>query len=177
VSSLAYFKSLLQLIKIPHLRDHLILGLISSLSAGTDEIGRACTEAVVITLLEQESPARFPLILSMIMFLIRHLDRLSKQDDRDVVPALDFLTFLLDHVLPLAGSDGHTEVDCNQLWGTSQKVHGPSASIARLEAMVRLYTTFSSIADLRIKALDRLSRMLLHRWPKVCKSRVLYEVI
>lgn len=51
-----------------------------------------------------------------------------------------------------------------------QKAHFKSSSIARLEAAIKAYATLSRFESLRVDVFKKLAGMLLHPFPRVCRS-------
>ncbi|KAI1624687.1 armadillo-type protein [Exophiala viscosa] len=163
VSSISYFRQLLELLPNKAFREDLFLGLVSSATAGTEDICRAASSAFVAYMqhLDKVTGAG-DLGNAISRTILDKLDASALQDDRHLVPLLEFLCFMLDQDLFYAELN-----DARDIWAIMQKVHGPSSSLSRVEASLNCYSRLLMIEKYRTRALDKLTRQLLHRWPKV----------
>ncbi|KIV87718.1 hypothetical protein PV11_03247 [Exophiala sideris] len=163
VSSISYFQQLLELLPTKSFREDLLLGLVSSATSGTEDICRAASSAFVAYMqqLDNDTGAG-DLGKAISLTILDKLDTSAPQDDRHVVPLLDFLCFMLDQDLFFSELDGARDI-----WAIMQKVHGPSSSLSRVEASLNCYSRLLMTETYRTRALDKLTRQLLHRWPKV----------
>lgn len=107
--------------------------------------------------LDDESRKRMTEKVSSIV--LNQLGHNALQDDRQVVPLLHFLCFLMDQDLLVETS--------TDIWAIMKKVHGPSSSLPRIEAAMNCYSRMLAMDHYQKQAMDKLTRQLLHRWPKV----------
>lgn len=164
---MSYFQQLLQLLPNKAFQEDLLLGLVSSATAGTEDICRAASSAFVAytQLLDNDTTGADDLGKAISWTILDKLDTNAAQDDRHMIPLLDFLCFMLDQDMFFAELD-----DAHDVWAIMQKVHGPSSSLPRIEACLNCYSRLLMIERYRTRALDKLTRQLLHRWPKVTFS-------
>lgn len=144
----------------------LVIGLVTSTAASTEEVARASSEALVAFIQQQDMNTQQMLTHSIIDSVATYATSSAKDDDRDIVSAIDFLSFLVEQVLACEWGEEYCRRS-DQLWDTCQKLHPPSASMMRIEALVRLYSSLALVDAYRTRVLDKLTRLLLHRWPKV----------
>ncbi len=140
-------------------QQQVLLGLVSSATSGTEDVCRAASNAFLLYMQLLDNERRNDLAKAATSIILRQLDENATQDDRQVVTLLDFLCFLMDQSLLLN--------DSWDIWATMQKVHGPTSSLQRIEAALNCYSRLLSIDAYRTRAMDKLTRQLLHRWPKV----------
>lgn len=172
VSSGAYYRQLMELLKFGWLQEQLVIGLSSSAAGSTDEIGRACCSAFAAFVLAQNPDIRAELTDRIAVLLLKHLDNIAPQDDRVVLPALEFLTFMIDqNFIPEHSLLGRDAAGCD-VWNVMQKVQTATSTMVRVEAATRLYSALAMYEPFQAKALDKLTRQLLHRWPKVRQSDI-----
>ncbi|OAG44468.1 hypothetical protein AYO21_01464 [Fonsecaea monophora] len=167
VLSVTYFQQLMDLISIPWVQRDLILGLASSATSGTEDLCRAASNAFVLHMQSLDSRTQIRLSETVSTIVVEELALNAQQDDRQVVPLLDFLCFIIDQNLFTVDSSERSDTAKANLWTVMQKVHGPMSSLQRIEASLNVYSRMLSMDAYRIKALDKLTRQLLHRWPKV----------
>lgn len=179
VSSVIYFHQLMHLLPVEWAQKHLIFGLVLSATSGTEDICRAASNAFVAYLQPLDPYTRRELVTAISSILVDEIEHRSTDEDRHVVPLLEFLCFLVDQGLfDLAlvtlseCGDGEKErredgTVTRDLWSLMQKIHGPTSSLARIEASLNVYSRLLTIDTYRSRALDKLTRQLLHRWPKV----------
>lgn len=166
VSSVFYYQGLLTLFHIDWLRKHMILGFTSSATGGTEAIGRPSCHALVGFLWTQPETQRTLYSGEISKILFEHLATIAGQDDREVIPFLDFLALLVCNDV-LQFESVHLKMPPERVWSIIQQVHIPSAAIPRLEAILRIYSALSSIKNYKAAALEKTTRLLLHRYPKV----------
>ena len=167
LASTAYFQQQMQLLSIPWAQKHLILGLISSATSGAEEICRAACTAFLLYIQSLEPALCKELVATTWNIILEELATKSTPDDRQVVPSLDFLCFMIDQDLvsaELLAESGNPLLD---VWKIMQNIHTSSSSLQRVEASLNVYARLLSIERYRDRALDKLTRQLLHRWPKV----------
>ena len=144
---------------------HIILGIVSSAAAGTEDLGRASRSAIVSYVHDQ------PEVLQMdmcILFFTTLLDQLEvAAEDRLVVPTMEVLAFLIEQDVLIECRTRNLQDYHSMLLQKMQKVHQPSSSLQRVEAALRIYSCLAVVQETRTKALEKLTRMLLHRHPKV----------
>ncbi|KAJ9604277.1 hypothetical protein H2200_011111 [Cladophialophora chaetospira] len=167
VASYAYFQQLVHVLSVPWAQRHLILGLISSATSGSEDICRAASGAFISYMHTMEPVHREALIATVSQTVLEELVSRAAEDDRHVVPLLDFLCLMIDQnlfsaVLLTESNDGDWD-----FWTTMQTIHGPTSTLPRIEASLNVYSRLLSIGGYRGRALDKLTRQLLHRWPKV----------
>jgi tubulin-specific chaperone D len=176
VSSVTYFEQLMRLLSVPWARRHLVLGLVSSATAGTEDICRAASVAFVSYLRTLEFEPRAKLIDMVSAIVLEELGSNSSEEDRHVVPLLEFCCFMIDQNL------FHFEliIQPNEsrpgFWDIMQSVHNTASSMQRIEASLNVYLRLLSVDDYRTRALDKLTRQLLHRWPRVRYAFLMFPV-
>ncbi|KIW64745.1 hypothetical protein PV04_09656 [Phialophora macrospora] len=167
VSSVAYFQQLIPLLSVPWARRHLILGFVSSANSGTEDICRAASTAFVSYIQSLEQAQAEESVARVSTIIMEELAARATEDDRHVLPLLDFLCFMLDaDLLPTNLFVQSKNVDWD-IWNIMQSIHSPSSTLQRIESSMNVYSRLLSIDDYRVRALDKLTRQLLHRWPKV----------
>lgn len=179
VSTQAYFFALIKpLLRCDDdlVRRELVRGLASSAAGTTEEIGRACCAALVRYRLgfgagEARERAGREAVWAVLANLegpdgvTKVVANSTAMDDHMVIPMLELLSFLLGQDF-LSASAARTE-NAEVLWTTTQKVHMATASMERTDALIKLYQSLLAFPVLRSRALDKLTRFLLHRYPKV----------
>ena len=154
---------MLDLLQVQWLQKHLILGLVSSAAAGTEDIGRASCEALVSFLLALSETSRASISKVISDVLLQQLSISATTDDRHVVPTMEFLAFLLEqHLLSHDPSNA-----VGDIWNVMETVNAPPASIQRLETITKIYSALCVTERHKTRAVDKLTRLLLHRYPKV----------
>ncbi|KIW40175.1 uncharacterized protein PV06_07397 [Exophiala oligosperma] len=159
VSSISYFLELLKLLQISSFREHLLTGFVSSATSGTEDICRAASNAFVTYMQQLDDESRKRTTEKVSSIILDQLNQNALQDDRQVVPLLQFLCFLLDQNLLIEASA--------DIWAIMKKVHSPNSSLSRIEAAMNCYARLLAIGHYQRQAKDKLTRQLLHRWPKV----------
>ena len=159
VSSIEYYLQLFELLSVWWLQKYIIAGLVSSAAAGTDDIGRASRGALTLHTLHKNRSQQQPVLDSIFACLIEHLEQ-TVADDREAIPAMETVAFFLEQQL-----DNATESSTKVL-RVMQRAHTPTSTIQRLEAATKVYSALCN-TDQRKVALDKLTRLLLHRYPKV----------
>src|SRR5271156_6096602 len=121
---------MLDLLQVQWLQKHLILGLVSSAGAGTEDIGRASCEALVSFLLALSGTSRASISKVISDVLLQQLSISATTDDRHVVPTMEFLAFLLEqHLLPTHNLSNAVGDNITDIWNVMETVHAPTASI------------------------------------------------
>ena len=167
VSSPAYYGVVCSLFAVDWLQASLVIGLTSSAVGSTEDIGRACCEAIVTWLLAQTQSDRLEYSQRFVRILLRRLLSVARQDDHEVMPFVDMLMFLLSTGLIDLESHNTIVTGADDICDTLAIVQGTSASVPRLEALLRVFSLLCTSQTSRGFALDRISRLLLHRYPKV----------
>ncbi|KAL2438353.1 hypothetical protein ABEF95_007533 [Exophiala dermatitidis] len=167
VSTEPYFQDLMELLSLEWLREPLVLGLVSSATSGTEVICRAASNAFVWYMQGLDEGQRESLSSLVSSIVLKQLAIDEAQDDRQVVPLLDFLCFMMDEGLFAKQSTADSPKGPGNVWTIIQQVLGPSPSLQRIEASLNLCSRLVASKDYRTRALDKLTRQLLHRWPKV----------
>lgn len=166
----------MKLLKVPWAQNSLVEGIVSSVTSGSEDISRAAGTALVLSLEDLDPGKRNELMTAISSIVAKLLAERTTEDDRQIVPVLDFLCFLMDQDLfstRLIQGPGEDTID---LWIIMQKIHGPSSSLQRTEASLNIYSRLLSFDNYQVRALDKLTRQLLHRWPKVV-SRPIFEPV
>ena len=159
VSSVDYYLQLFELLDVEWLRKYVVAGLVSSAAAGTEDIGRASRSALTKHMLSEINEHSESGAESITICLIEHLEQ-TVADDREAVPAMETVAFVLEQQL------GGVTVASSKALRVMQKAHTPTASIQRLEAAIKVYSALCNTDQKQI-ALDKLTRLLLHRYPKI----------
>ncbi|EXJ84183.1 hypothetical protein A1O3_04850 [Capronia epimyces CBS 606.96] len=167
VSTIPYFQQLMELLSLDWSRKPLIMGLVSSATSGTESICRAASNAFAWYLQALDHGKRDMLSAATSSFILEQLATGAALDDRQVVPLLDFLCFMMDQGLVSFQPITEPEDNAQDIWTIMQTIHGPSSSLQRTEASLNIYSRLLAADSFRSKALDKLTRQLLHRWPKV----------
>lgn len=159
VSSTEYYLQLFELLDVEWLQKYIIAGMVSSAAAGTEDIGRASRSALTIHILNEDGGKQELEQDSTFSCLIEHLEQ-TIADDREAIPAMEILAFFLEQQL------GNATASCTKVPRVMQKAHTPNSTIQRLEAAIKIYSALCG-TDERKTALDKLTRLLLHRYPKI----------
>jgi tubulin-specific chaperone D len=159
VSSVEYYFQLFQLLDVEWLQKYVIVGMVSSAAAGTEDIGRASRSALATHMLHEMSQLPRPATGSITDRLIEHLEQ-TVADDREAVPAMEILAFVIEQQLAEVTSAP------SKALRVMQKAHTPTSSIQRLEAAIKVYSALCN-TDQKNVAIDKLTRLLLHRYPKI----------
>lgn len=170
ISSFAYYRQLMELLKVDWLFDDTLLGLVGSIAGGADDISQIASGALISLFAEQNEFDRRGLLKDVVYFLVRQLKMAANQEDREVVPLLDVLCLVRENFIEDTNSVlQHEDLDILSLFDSLQT---PVADIPRISSLIRLLSTLSSISQFRDKSVDRISRKLLHRWPRVRQAAV-----
>jgi len=170
ISSFAYYRQLTELLKADWLFADTLLGFIASVAGGADDISQTATGALISFFGEQDESDRRRLLRGVITLLVRQLKAAADQEDREVVPLLDTLCLMREQFIEDTDSVfRHEGLDLLSLYDSLQT---PVADIPRIVSLIRLLSTLSSITQFRVMAADRISRKLLHKWPKVRQAAV-----
>jgi hypothetical protein len=167
VSSVAYFQQLMRLLSVPWAQRHLILGFVSSATAGNEDICRSASTAFVSYIQSLEPAKGEESVAGVSTIILEELASRATEDDRHVLPLLDFLCFMIDEDLFPTNLFAQSNNVDRDIWNTMQRIHSSSSTLQRIESSMNVYSRLLSIDDYRVRALDRLTRQLLHRWPKV----------
>ena len=167
VSSETYFKRLMPLLQIETLQKEIFVGLSSSIGGGTDDVCRACCSALLSSISEVEVERRMELVVQLTSSLLHHLHSLVKKEDHEMIPALHMTTFFVEQGLVAKSLLAGAQNGMSGIWEILQTMHLANASMERFGALIKLYQALLNISDLRDRSLDKLTRQLLHRYPKV----------
>ncbi len=167
VSTVAYFQQLMPLLAVPWAQRHLLLGLISSATSGTEDICRAASGALISYVQTVELPQSGQVVSVVSKTVLEELASVATEDDRHVVPLLDFFCLMVDQDFFTSELLTHPENADQDIWRIMQRIHGPSSTLQRIEASLNVYSRLLCTDVYRPRALDKLTRQLLHRWPKV----------
>jgi tubulin-specific chaperone D len=167
LSSEAYFIQVVSLLRVEKLQGQVLRGLSSSIGGGTEDICRACSVALLGWIMVMEQGERDRTTRSITISVCKYLEGLKEGEDKDVVPGLTFTTFLLEQNLlsnqVLEGSDNGSVA----VWTSVSKLHVQNVSMERLAALIQFYAALVRTSVHRNPALDKLTRQLLHRYPKI----------
>ena len=166
-SSEAYFKMLMPSLQIESLRKEILIGLSSSIGGGAEDICRACSSALMHWTFELDHASRAAFIDQLSESMVRYLHSLDGEEDRKIIPALEFLAYLVDQELISENFLLGAHNDKIGIWGSLQRLHVANVTMERLGALITAYRALLAIPDLRARSLDKLTRQLLHRYPKV----------
>lgn len=165
VSSVDYFRQLLALLDIPDLLSDLAVGLAASIGGGTDDVSRAASSALVEYLIDPSAHGREQELHAIIVALSRYVEAHASQNGRDILPAIDTIRLLLEQCSAYLVKEPVTitssiEAMLNEL----QRLPG---DISKLEAIIRLWATLAEIDGCEVEMLDKCSRKLSHKWPRI----------
>ena len=165
VSSTAYYRQILELLEVDWLQAHIIEGIVSSATAGTEVLGVASRAAIVEHIQNNSGEVQSGVYMTFLTVLIKQL-RNSTNDDRMAIPTMELLAFLIEQgtIVPRLSEVQKQYVGLSEVMS---KMHGPASSLQRVEAAIQIYSSLIAIPETRTRALDRLTRLLLHRYPKV----------
>ncbi|KIX08563.1 uncharacterized protein Z518_03219 [Rhinocladiella mackenziei CBS 650.93] len=170
VSSVAYFRQLMELLCVEWAQKDLLLGIVSSATSGTEDTCRAACNAYVLNMQSLDNDERQKLTTTVSSILVEQLGLSAAQEDRQVVPLLDFITFMIDQGLWCSEPIMQSRDRGLDIWDVMQTVHTASSTLQRIEASLNLYSRLLTIDGFRARAMDKLTRQLLHRWPKVIRN-------
>lgn len=169
VTTVNYFQNLLQLLRVDLVRESLIIGLISSATAGTEDICRAACNAFVAHLQSLPLAPRQTLVRQISTLVLERLGSAIQEEDRTVLPLLEFICFLIDQ--DAFADELLAPVGPHDVLLTLTKLQTPTSSLPRFEALLNLYSRllalFPAQSSQYVQCLDKLTRQLLHRWPRV----------
>lgn len=170
ISSFAYYRQLIELLTIPWLRDHLLQGLLSAISGGTDDISQVAGEALVSFLVDRQIQDLDKQLVYLTDTILDWLRSAARQDDREVVPMLDMLCLLLEQF----GEEMEAVVTTRRvrILELLNDLQTSIADIPRIQALVRLFSGLALLDEYRVESADKISRKLLHKWPKVRQATV-----
>ena len=163
ISSEAYFAHLLPLLEDERVRTQLIRGLAFSATGTSEEVGRACCSALARHVLALQFEELVQFRKQLLEGVVACLDSYTDTEDHNTLPILDFCTFTIEQELILTDD----KLVGGRIWELVQKAHTPTASMERLDSLAKLYGAMLVFDGLRTKILDKLTRLLLHRYPKV----------
>ena len=181
-----YFLQLLELQSVDWLRLPLLQGITTSTIAGAEGLIRSTRSALIQYINIQEPNKQQETLMTTLKELSTILSD-NLQDDRYAIPTVEFLAFLINSYIPSipGGSEpmwvyflSRLEQACTNLFPRPhsfrklfilvQKSHFKSSNIARLEAAIKAYASFSKLEPLREDVLRKMIGMLLHPFPRVC---------
>lgn len=165
VSSFTYYRQLTELLRIPWLRNELLRGLESAIAGGSEDISQTASEALVSSLEDTKPEERAEQVESLIDNLVTQLESLKKKDDREVVPILDTICLVAEQ-FP-SESNNHLVSNKSRLLGLLDDLQTAAADIPRIQSVIRLLSDLSVADEIRVTATDKITRKLLHKWPRV----------
>lgn len=164
-TSFGYYRQITELFLVPWLSDALLRGMIGSIAGTNDDISRNAAEALAAFLAIQTTKGNFAQVVDICCSLFVRLSSIASYDDKDVIPALDLTSFMLNQwELVLSKSKTPSVETCSALLTA---LTAGTASIQRVEATVRFAGAMSNLSHLRHSGLDQVTRKLLHKWPKI----------
>ncbi|EGD90108.1 hypothetical protein H112_02581 [Trichophyton rubrum D6] len=165
VSTTAYFSQLITLVQIEWLCLPLIKGLVTSLTAGADSLIISSRTAVVKFINSQDDNTRYRMQRDIFMSLLTVLEE-NITDDRYAIPTVESLAFLIENCF----NPEILELDpesIRKLFHLVQKFHFKSANIPRIEAGLKAYYCLFNYELLRENIVLKMTKMLLHPYPKI----------
>lgn len=168
VSSLEYYRQITEFLNIPWLRNELLRGLESAIAGGSDDISQTASEALIFFLEDMDPVERGRQIKSFIEILLAQLHAVKKREDREVVPVLDTICLIVEQ-FPLETVDCLTSKKA-ELFGLVDELQTTVADIPRIQSIIRLLSDVSTMDGFRDAAVDKITRKLLHKWPRVRQS-------
>lgn len=164
ISSTAYFRQLLDLLEVDQMRKHVVQGMVSSAVAGSEDLGRRSRAAIIMYI--QDPCHSYVEAQELFARILLEYLKVSSADDRIAIPTMELLAFIVEQSAAKAAlmTGYQQQVD---LMEVMQTVHLPSSSLPRVEASLKVYSSLLAVERTRKAALERLTRMLLHRYPKI----------
>lgn len=165
VSTADYFRQILGLLEIPELLDSLAIGLAASIGGGTDDVSRAASSALVEYVTEPSATGRGRELHAFVAALSKYVELNASQDVRDIVPAIDTIRLLLEQCSTHLLEEPLTTL--SRIEAVLIELQRLPVDIPKLEAIIRLWATLAEFDSCRLDMLDRCSRKLLHKWPRI----------
>ncbi|EGE05622.1 beta-tubulin cofactor d [Trichophyton equinum CBS 127.97] len=165
VSTAAYFTQLITLVQVEWPRLPLIKGLVTSLTAGADSLIISSRTAVVEFINSQNDNTRYCMQRDIFMSLLIVLEE-NITDDRYAIPTVESLAFFIENCF----NPGILELDpdsIRKLFRLVQKFHFKSSNIPRIEAGLKAYYCLFNYELLRKNIVLKMTKMLLHPYPKI----------
>ena len=170
ISSLEYYYQLTNLFRIDWLRSDLLLGLVSSIASGSDDVSQTASSALISYLDALSDVNRIEHLKQILDSLVTLLQGLITAEDREVLPPLDTMILILEQ-FPRE-TESHLTIHRTRVLGLITDLQTPTADIPRIQSLVRLLSHLSSISQYKTEACDRITRKLLHKWPRVRQAAV-----
>ena len=174
VSATTYFRSLMCLMEnYPYTRREMIIGLMTTISSGSDT-GLTAARKALIYYLGRASIESIAGIFEDLISIAQ--DSLAKKDERVLIPALESLAFLLDtrvfdHIIT---SQSCRSLSASELLSLLQRCYLRTTNVKRISATIRCLAGLAALPDphrkaelLRIKASKMLNELVLHNFPGV----------
>ncbi|KAG0649301.1 Tubulin-folding cofactor D [Hyphodiscus hymeniophilus] len=162
-SSKEYFRALLDMPDLCNLiyrdeyvaqwQDNLLEGLVTSADTGSEDLVRA-SRAALAEFCEIDNAKLDSICVSLISIMKRNL-----KNDRVLVPTMEVVGYLFEYRIMQRSS-----TNWRNLYALIQNAHYQSGNMRKLEAAVKLY---GGLLDVYPGAAQKLSSMLLHKYPKV----------
>lgn len=165
VSSKAYYRQLLDLLEVDPLQAPIIEGIVSSATAGTEVLGVASRGAILEYIQDQSEEAQMDVSITFLTILTKSL-KTSGSDDRVVIPTMELLAFLIEQVTSTRWPS-ETQHHYLEVLEVVQMSQGPSPNLQSVEAAMQVYSSLTTVPATKMRALDKLTRLLLHRYPRV----------
>ena len=155
-----YYDNMLHLLLVAELQQPLLIGIASSIS-GTEDVSRAACCALTTAFLVRDQHNVAGLVVTT---AVNYLNEIAPGEDHAVLPVLELLTFSLGQVHE---SHATSSLFAEETWGLAQKLQPSASSIDRVDAMIRSCDALAMFPSVQKQALDKLTRQLLHRYPKI----------
>lgn len=165
ISSFAYYRQLTDLFTIPWLRGHVLQGLLSAISGGTDDASQVASEALVSFLIDRQGSDVEEQVTYLIDTILQWLRLAVHREDREIVPMLDMLCLVLEQFI--RETEAYMTAQKLRVLELLNDLQTPIADIPRIQALVRLLSDLALMEAYHLESADRISRKLLHKWPKV----------
>jgi hypothetical protein len=155
----------LDLLEVDPLRAPIIEGIVSSATAGTEALGVASRGAILEYIQDQPEEARMDVSMTFLTILTNKV-RTSANDDRVMIPTMELLAFLIEQMTSTR-RPSETQNHYLEVLEVVQMSQEPSSSLQKVEAAMQVYSSLTTVPETKMRAIDRLTRLLLHRYPKV----------
>lgn len=161
VSTDLYFSNLLQFLEVSWLQSSITQGIIHSMTSGTESLVRVSRLALIRSISDRSSSGISARILHILVTLLEG----SYADDRQAVPLLETIAFVMEQLIELRVDE--YEPLSRRLWNIVRKAHFKSTNVRKLDAAVSIYRTLAREGSMRKNGLCKLRDMLLHPYPSV----------
>ncbi|OJD22113.1 hypothetical protein ACJ73_06543 [Blastomyces percursus] len=164
VSSADYFSQLFNLLQVDWLRHSLSRGLVTSATTGTEVVVRSARFALLQYINNHDEQLRNTICVKLIEDWLSILES-DTDDDRYALPVVEMIAFLLDNCFLHDFPDPN--INYRKLFALVQNFHFKSASMARIEAAIKIYALLWRMGVIKRDAMQKLTGMLMHPYPKI----------